>query len=284
VNLNEDEYLNALRLVRDKGIRCEDRTGVGTTRYTGVHMRFNLRDSFPILTSKKVFFSSVMVELLWFLQGRTDLKWLQDRKCNIWNEWALEDDTIGVGYGYQWRKWPKSPIRYVDQIVDVIHQIKTNPNSRRLIVNAWNTSQIDDMALPPCHFVFQFTVVDGSLNCILTQRSGDMFLGVPFNIASYALLTHLIAIECELLPGELIHNIGDAHIYNNHFDQVEEQLSRTTFSGPELVIEDEVFSDERGLMHWIDNKVKEIPLEILKDLIKLDDYKFHPYIKARVAV
>lgn len=207
---------------------------------------------------------------------------MQDRKCNIWNQWHKEDNTIGPGYGVQWRKWPRCAIHSVDQLRKVIDDIKSNPQSRRHIVSAWNVSQLDDMALPPCHFAYQFIVINGTLNVMLYQRSGDMFLGVPFNIASYALLAHLIAKECNLELGTLVHNIGDAHIYSNHIDQVNLQLTREPKESPTLVLSDAIF--ERGLMHWIDNKLSELTLDQIKDMIKVENYQPADFIKAPVAV
>lgn len=280
---NEIQYLKALETIINNGTESPDRTGTGTIRYSGIQMRFDLSDTFPILTTKKVLFYPMVVELLWFMMGRVDHKWLQDRKCNIWNDWSVKGigaGTIGPGYGAQWRRWTPG---YHDQLKSVIENIKSNPDSRRLIVNAWNVSCIDDMALPPCHFAFQFLVNNGKLDCILSQRSGDFFLGIPFNIASYALLTYMIAMECELIPGTLVHNVGDAHIYRNHMEQVETQLSRALRQPPRLVLSDELFSSG-GLCDFIDTKMKDKTLEEIKELIKLDGYDPHPFIRATVAV
>lgn len=281
--MNETQYLYALSLVLNKGIEDSDRTGVGTLRYPGITMRYNLQEGFPILTTKKIMFYPMVIELLWFLQGRNDHKWLTDRECNIWNDWHCNDGTIGPGYGVQWRKWPQGPVHSIDQIRFVIDEIKTNPNSRRLLVNAWNVAFLDQMALHPCHFSFQFLVTDGKLNCIIYQRSGDMFLGIPFNMASYALLTHMIAMECELIPGEVIHNIGDAHIYVNHIDQVKMQLERPQHKQPELRLSDDLFH-HNGLLYYIDSFLKEKTLEEIKELIWLEDYKHEAFIRAPVAV
>lgn len=279
---NEKSYLDGLNYVLKHGKPSKDRTGTGTRRVTGLQCRYQPKNSFPLLTTKKINFSTVLIELLWFLQGRNDLAWLQDRKCNIWNEWHDEKNTIGPGYGVQWRKWPKGAIHNIDQIAAVINSLKNNPDSRRHIVNAWNVADIDKMALPPCHFAFQFNVIDGVLDLILYQRSGDMFLGVPFNIASYAILMELLARECKLEVGELVHNIGDAHIYENHIDQVKLQLNRDRKKPPTLEIDPSIF--ENGLLYWLDNKCKERSLEEIQNLFKVKDYEFHPFIKAAVAV
>jgi len=270
---NEQSYLDALRLVKDYGIESRDRTGVGTIRYSGVQLKYHLGRGYPLLTTKKVLFYPMIVELLWFMQGKNDLKWLQDRGCNIWNHWHNDDMTIGPGYGVQWRRAYNGPIHTIDQLGEVIKEIKSNPESRRLIVNSWSVPQIDQMALPPCHFCYQFLVNNGQLDCIVYQRSGDMFLGVPFNMASYGALTTLIAIECDLMPGEITHNIGDAHIYSNHLEQVETQLSRIPFEPPVLTIDDKVFPEDwddckRGLMYWIDHTVTNLQLMTLKVCLK----------------
>lgn len=292
--MSEQTYLDTLRDIYQRGTPTEDRTGTGTIRYPGVSMKFDLGKGFPLLTTKKVLFYPMLVELLWFLQGRNDHDWLRDRKCNIWNQWSIPEngkDTIGRGYGVQWRKWSKGAIHSVDQITEVINNIKTNPNSRRHLVSAWNVAELDQMALPPCHFSFQFIVIGNDLHCILNQRSGDMFLGVPFNIASYALLTELIARECGLRAKSLTHNIGDAHIYENHLEQVKEQLMREPKPLPKLIIDDAVFpepwegsKEHRGLMYWLDQKCKELSLDQIKELFKLEGYDPHPFIKAPVAV
>lgn len=281
-NNNENQYLQALKTIKDFGLYEPDRTGVGTFRYPGIQMRFDLTEGFPILTTKKVLFYPLVIELLWFLQGNNKVEWLQERSCNIWNAWQKDDGTIGPGYGKQWRRWPYGAVHHVDQIAKVIKDIKTNPTSRRLIVSAWNVSQLEEMALPPCHFSFQFIVIDGTLNTVLYQRSADLFLGVPFNIASYALLTELVAIECNLKVGSLIHNIGDAHIYSNHVDQVNLQLTRKPFGQPKLILSEKIF--ENGLLKWIDKKSSHLSLEEIKNLIQLDNYQHADFIKAEVAV
>ena len=219
-------YLDLLDRILKEGVQKGDRTGTGTISVFGNQMRFNLQEGFPLLTTKKLHLKSIIYELLWFLQGNTNAKWLQERGVRIWNEWADEDGNLGHIYGYQWRSWPDYNGGHIDQISEVIDQIKNNPNSRRLIVSAWNVADIDNMNLPPCHILFQFYVADGKLSCQLYQRSADTFLGVPFNIASYALLTLMIAQVCGLQPGEFIHTTGDTHIYKNHFEQVALQLSR----------------------------------------------------------
>ena len=220
------QYHDLLKHVMDNGANKSDRTGTGTRSTFGYQMRFNLEDGFPLVTTKKVHIKSIIHELLWFLKGETNIKYLTDNGVTIWNEWADKNGNLGPVYGYQWRSWPTSDGRHVDQISNLIEQIKKNPDSRRLMVNAWNVGFIEKMALPPCHILFQFYVADGKLSCQLYQRSADLFLGVPFNIASYALLTMMVAQVCNLKPGEFIHTFGDAHIYTNHFDQVNLQLSR----------------------------------------------------------
>src|SRR6187397_826043 len=219
-------YLDFMRHVRDHGTRKEDRTGTGTLSVFGYQMRFDLSEGFPLLTTKKVHTKSIIHELLWFLKGETNIKYLKENGVSIWDEWADENGNLGPVYGSQWRSWQAADGRTIDQITNVIDQIKKNPDSRRLIVSAWNVGEIDKMKLPPCHAFFQFYVAEGKLSCQLYQRSADIFLGVPFNIASYALLTMMIAQVCDLKPGEFVHTLGDAHIYSNHFDQVELQLSR----------------------------------------------------------
>ena len=279
---NDAEYLRVLEHVLKNGKTSKDRTGTGTRRVSGLQAVYDPKLGFPLLTTKKVLFYPMLVELLWFLQGRNDLKWLQDRGCNIWNSWHDDANTIGPGYGVQWRKWPKGAIHKVDQIAEVIESLKKNPDSRRHIVNAWNVGELERMALPPCHYSFQFNVIDGELDCILNQRSADMFLGVPFNIASYSLLMHLIAAECKLKVGKLVHNIGDAHIYENHVEQVKLQLSRAPYDPPSLFIDPKIFED--GLLHWVDNKCKKLSLEDIQQLFLVKGYEFHPFIKALVAV
>ncbi len=288
---NELEYLKALETIKLKGIYEPDRTGTGTWRYPGITMRFDLNEGFPILTTKKVLFYPMTVELLWFLQGRNDLKWLQERNCNIWNSWHDEDYTIGRGYGVQWRSWGKGPVHHVDQLKEAADALKTNPQSRRIIVSAWNVAELNKMALPPCHFAHQYIAIDGTLHMMMHQRSGDFFLGVPFNVSSYALLLHIMAKEAGLKVGTLTHTIGDAHIYANHMDQVEEQLSRAPKSPPDLVLSEDLFpspwedtKQEKGLFWWLKNKCPEVSLDEIRQLIKLENYESHPFIKAPVAV
>ena len=221
------QYLNLLRHVKDVGFKKEDRTGTGTLSVFGYQMRFNLNDGFPILTTKKIHLKSVIHELLWFLSGNTNIEYLKENNVTIWDEWADENGNLGPVYGHQWRSWDAADGSSVDQIADLINQIKTNPNSRRLIVSAWNVGEIAKMKLPPCHAFFQFYVANNRLSCQLYQRSADIFLGVPFNISSYALLTMMIAQVCDLKLGDFVHTLGDAHIYLNHMDQVNEQLERS---------------------------------------------------------
>jgi len=220
------QYLELMQHVLDQGHKKSDRTGTGTLSVFGHQMRFNLRDGFPLVTTKKCHLKSIIHELLWFLQGGTNIKYLNDNGVSIWNEWADENGNLGPIYGCQWRSWPKSDGQHVDQITQVIKQIKETPDSRRMIVSAWNVGDLDKMKLPPCHAFFQFYVANGRLSCQLYQRSADIFLGIPFNIASYALLTLMVAQSCNLEPGEFIHTLGDAHLYLNHLDQAREQLSR----------------------------------------------------------
>lgn len=231
-----DQYETFMRTVFEKGADKSDRTGVGTRSLFGYQMRFDLKESFPLITTKKLHLRSIIHELLWFLSGSSNIKYLHDNKVTIWDEWADENGDLGPVYGVQWRSWPMADGRHIDQISNVIEQIKTNPDSRRLIVCSWNVGLIDKMALPPCHCLFQFYVNEGRLSCQLYQRSCDIFLGVPFNIASYSLLTCMVAQQCNLLPGEFIWTGGDCHIYKNHFEQVALQLSRTPRPYPKLVI------------------------------------------------
>lgn len=230
------QYLDLLKAVMDQGTDKSDRTGVGIRSIFGYDMRFDLSAGFPLLTTKKLHIRSIVYELLWFLNGDTNVKYLQDHKVKIWDDWADEQGELGPVYGKQWRRWEAADGRVIDQIANVIHEIKTNPNSRRLIVNAWNVGELDQMALTPCHCLFQFYVADGKLSCKLTQRSCDVFLGVPFNIASYSLLTHMIAQQCDLEVGTFVWSGGDVHIYQNHFDQVREQLTRQPGQLPQLQI------------------------------------------------
>ena len=234
------QYLDLLRDVRDNGVMKTDRTGVGTKSVFGRQMHFDLNEGFPLLTTKKVHLKSIIHELLWFIAGDTNIKYLKDNGVRIWDEWADENGDLGPVYGHQWRSWPTPDGKTIDQLSNVIEQIKNNPDSRRLIVSAWNVAEVDKMALPPCHTLFQFYVAEGRLSCQLYQRSADMFLGVPFNIASYALLTMMIAQVCGLGLGEFVHTTGDTHIYTNHFEQVELQLSREPRALPRMIINPDV--------------------------------------------
>jgi len=234
------QYLDLLAKVMEEGLDRGDRTGTGTRSIFGHQMRFDLAEGFPVLTTKKLHLRSIIIELLWFLRGETNIKWLTDNGVSIWNEWADENGELGPVYGYQWRSWPAGDGKSVDQIVNLIHEIKTNPNSRRLVVSAWNPALVDQMALPPCHCLFQFYVSDGKLSCQLYQRSGDIFLGVPFNIASYALLTLMVAQVCGLEPGDFVHTLGDAHLYHNHFEQAKQQLQRKPKKLPLMRINSQV--------------------------------------------
>ena len=262
------QYLDMLREIRTRGTVKKDRTGVGTQSIFGYQARYDLQEGFPLLTTKKVFLKGIIHELLWFISGDTNIKYLLDNNVHIWDEWADADGNLGPVYGHQWRSWPAPDGRSIDQLKNVIDQIKSNPDSRRLIVSAWNPGEVDMMALPPCHCLFQFYVADGRLSCQLYQRSADTFLGVPFNIASYSLLTMMIAQECGLAPGEFIHTTGDTHIYLNHFDQVREQLSREPRQLPRMVLNPEVKS-------VFDFKYEDFTLE---------GYDPWPAIKAPVAV
>src|SRR5689334_4052138 len=226
------QYLDFLRLARDKGVEKRDRTGTGTRSIFGHQMRFNLADGFPLVTTKKVHLKSIIYELLWFLRGETNVHWLQEHGITIWDEWADANGDLGPVYGYQWRSWPAQTDGTIDQIANLIRDIKANPDSRRLIVTAWNPADIPRMALPPCHCLFQFYVAEGRLSCQLYQRSADIFLGVPFNIASYALLTMMVAQVTGLKPGDFVHSFGDAHLYLNHLEQANEQLSRQPYPLP----------------------------------------------------
>ena len=234
------QYHDLMRHVLEHGNDKGDRTGTGTRSVFGYQMRFDLSEGFPVLTTKKLHLRSIIHELLWFLQGDTNIRYLKENGVSIWDEWADEEGNLGPVYGYQWRSWPAPDGRHIDQIATVVEQIKTNPNSRRMIVSAWNPALVDDMALPPCHAMFQFYVADGKLSCQLYQRSADIFLGVPFNIASYALLTMMVAQVCGLQAGEFIHTLGDAHLYSNHFEQARLQLSRTPKTLPTMHINPEV--------------------------------------------
>ena len=262
------EYLTLLEHVKLNGQKKEDRTGTGTLSVFGYQMRFNLNDGFPLLTTKKVHLKSVIYELLWFLSGDTNIKYLKDNNVSIWDEWADENGNLGPVYGHQWRSWPTSEGKEIDQISNLITQIKKNPDSRRLIVSAWNVGEISKMKLPPCHCFFQFYVADGRLSCQLYQRSADIFLGVPFNIASYALLTQMIAHVCDLKYGEFIHTLGDAHIYINHIDQVNEQLSRK----PKKLAKIKINPSVKNIFNF---KYEDFSLE---------EYDPYPLIKGPVAV
>lgn len=234
------QYLDLMQHVLERGTDKADRTGTGTRSVFGYQMRFNLADGFPVLTTKKLHLRSIIYELLWFLRGDTNIGYLHEHNVSIWDEWADADGNLGPVYGYQWRSWPAPDGRHIDQISNLLQQIKHNPDSRRLIVSAWNPALVDEMALPPCHALFQFYVVEGKLSCQLYQRSADIFLGVPFNIASYALLTMMIAQVCDLEPGEFIHTLGDAHLYSNHFEQAKLQLSRTPKKLPQMHLNPDV--------------------------------------------
>ena len=236
------QYLDLLQHILDHGTDKSDRTGTGTRSVFGYQMRFNLEEGFPLLTTKKLHLKSIIYELLWFLKGDTNVKYLQDNRVRIWNEWADPDGSLGHIYGYQWRSWPGYDGEFIDQISQAVEDIKHNPDSRRIIVSAWNVADLKRMNLPPCHAFFQFYVADGRLSCQLYQRSADCFLGVPFNIASYALLTMMMAQVCGLRPGDFVHTFGDAHIYRNHFDQAREQLTRTPRALPVMKINPEVKS------------------------------------------
>lgn len=261
------QYLNLLENILHNGMKKEDRTGTGTYSTFGYQMRFNLQDGFPLLTTKKLHWKSIVHELLWFLKGDTNIKYLQDNNVRIWNEWADENGELGPVYGKQWRSWEGKDGKTFDQMKNLINEIKNNPDSRRLIVSAWNVGKIDEMALPPCHLLFQFYVNDGKLSLQLYQRSADVFLGVPFNIASYSLLLMIVAKECGLEPYEFIHTLGDAHIYINHLEQVKEQLGRTPTQLPTVVLKDGVKWDEYTY-----------------DDIILKNYNAQPHIKGVVAV
>jgi thymidylate synthase len=263
----EWQYLNLLRDILENGVRRDDRTGTGTLGVFGRQMRFDLSKGFPLLTTKKLHTRSIFIELLWFLRGETNIAWLKDSGVSIWDEWADANGDLGPVYGKQWRSWAAPNGQSIDQIQKLIHGLKTNPNSRRHIVSAWNPADVDDMALPPCHCLFQFFVAEGKLSCQLYQRSADVFLGVPFNIASYALLTHMLAKVVGLEPGDFVHTFGDAHLYLNHLEQAELQLSRAPLPLPTLTVadKDDLFGFE------------------LSDFV-LNDYQSWPHIKAAVAV
>ena len=263
-----NQYLDLLRHVKDNGVQRGDRTGTGTLSIFGHQMRFDLSEAFPLVTTKRVYFKGLAIEMLWFLSGSTNVKYLQENGVNIWNEWADENGELGPVYGKQWRFWETPEGSHVDQIREVVDSIKNNPDSRRHIVQAWNVADLSQMALPPCHMFFQFYVSENKLSCSLYVRSNDLFLGAPFNIGQYALLTHMIAQQCDLEVGELIYTIGDAHIYLNHLEQVEEQLSRTPFPLPQLKI-------LRKPPSLFDYQYEDF---------ELVNYQHHPAIKAPVAV
>lgn len=266
---DENQYLNLLNDILINGVECHDRTGVGTKELFGKQMTFDLSKGFPLLTTKRVYLKGVIHELLWILKGDTNIKYLQDNNVHIWDEWADEDGELGPVYGKQWRAWETNICRFkIDQIKNVVRDIKKNPSSRRLIVSAWNPVDVDRVKLPPCHTLFQFNVQKNKLNCMLHQRSGDMFLGIPFNIASYSLLTMMIAQVCNLEPGVFVHNIGSAHIYMNHIDQVNEQLKRVPFDFPQMNINPEIRNID-------DFKYEDF---------EIVGYNCHPSIKAPVAV
>ena len=263
-----DQYHNLMKEVLAKGVLKADRTGTGTISIFGHQMRFNLAEGFPMVTTKKLHLKSIILELLWFLKGSTDNNWLKERGVSIWNEWAAPDGDLGPIYGYQWRSWPAPNGEHIDQIAEVVETLKKNPDSRRIIVSAWNVADIPRMALAPCHAFFQFYVADGKLSCQLYQRSADIFLGVPFNIASYALLTHMMAQQCNLEVGDFVWTGGDCHLYSNHLEQVDLQLSRDFYPLPQLKIlrkPDSIFDYE------------------FEDF-EIAGYEFHPAIKAPVAV
>jgi thymidylate synthase len=262
------QYLQLLDYVTKNGQRKEDRTGTGTISTFGYQMRFNLEEGFPLLTTKKLHLRSILHELLWFIQGDTNIKYLNDNKVTIWDEWADENGNLGPIYGYQWRKWKTNDGKVIDQINEVVEALKTNPDSRRHIVSAWNVGEIDKMALPPCHVMFQFYVANGKLSCHLYQRSADIFLGVPFNIASYALLLHMMAQVTGYQANEFVHTLGDAHIYMNHIEQVKTQLARAPRKLPKMIINPEVKS-------IFDFKFEDF---------QLTEYDPHPHIKGEIAI
>jgi thymidylate synthase len=262
------QYIDLLEHVLQNGVKKADRTGTGTISVFGYQMRFDLEKGFPVMTTKKLHLRSIIHELLWFLKGETNLDYLHVNNVTIWDEWADEHGELGHIYGYQWRSWPSHDGQHIDQISNVVKSIKENPDSRRLIVSAWNVGELDKMALPPCHLLFQFYVADGKLSCQLYQRSCDIFLGVPFNIASYALLTMMMAQVTGLKPGDFVHTLGDAHIYLNHIDQVKLQLSREPFPLPQMLIN----SDKKNIFDFV-----------FEDF-KLENYLSHPHIKGEISV
>jgi thymidylate synthase len=261
-------YLNLLTQILENGTDKSDRTGTGTKSIFGHQMRFDLSEGFPLVTTKKLHLKSIVYELLWFLKGDTNVRYLQENGVRIWDEWADANGNLGPVYGKQWRSWNCKDGRSIDQISELIHTIKTNPDSRRMLVCAWNAGEISEMALPPCHILFQFYVANGKLSCQLYQRSADVFLGVPFNIASYALLTLMIAQVCDLQPGEFVHTFGDAHLYTNHFEQAKTQLTREPFPLPQMKLNPNV----KNIFDFTYND------------FELVNYQAHPHIKANVAV
>jgi len=263
-----EQYLQLMRHVRDNGVKKEDRTGTGTVSVFGYQMRFDLSQGFPVVTTKKLHLRSIIHELLWFLKGDTNIRYLKENGVRIWDEWADEEGNLGPVYGSQWRSWPTPNGGHIDQISQVIDQLKNNPDSRRIIVSAWNVAEVENMALPPCHAFFQFYVAEGKLSCQLYQRSADIFLGVPFNIASYALLTMMVAQVCDLELGEFVHTLGDAHLYSNHLEQTDLQLSREPYPLPTMKINPEV------------NDI----FDFTFDDFELVGYECHPHIKGAVAV
>jgi len=262
------QYHELMKHILENGVQKGDRTGTGTVSIFGYQMRFNLQEGFPLVTTKKLHLRSIIHELLWFLQGDTNIRYLKENKVRIWDEWADENGELGPVYGYQWRSWPTPEGEHIDQISQVVEQIKNKPDSRRIIVSAWNVANIEGMALPPCHTLFQFYVAEGKLSCQLYQRSADVFLGVPFNIASYALLTMMMAQVCDLAPGDFVHTFGDAHLYNNHLDQANLQLARELRPLPQMKI---------------NPAVKDIFSFKYEDFT-LENYNPHPHIKAEVSV
>ena len=262
------EYLDLMQRILDEGVEKSDRTGTGTISVFGHQMRFDLSEGFPVVTTKKVHLKSVIHELLWFISGETNIGYLQDNGVRIWNEWADENGDLGPVYGKQWRRWKTQDGQEVDQLTKAIEMIKTNPNSRRIIVSAWNAGELDEMALMPCHAFFQFRVANGKLDCQLYQRSADVFLGVPFNIASYALLTHMVAQVCGLQAGEFVHTIGDAHLYLNHLDQAKLQLSRQPLPLPKLHLDESIMNID----------------EFDYESISVQGYEHHPHISAPISV
>jgi len=262
------QFHELMQHVLEHGAQKSDRTGTGTLSVFGYQMRFDLAEGFPLVTTKKLHLKSIIYELLWFLSGNTNNQWLKERGVSIWDEWAAPNGDLGPVYGYQWRSWPAPNGEHIDQIKEIIHTIKTNPDSRRIIVSAWNVADIPKMALAPCHAFFQFYVANGKLSCQLYQRSADIFLGVPFNIASYALLTHMVAEQCNLQPGEFIWTGGDCHLYSNHLEQVKLQLSRTPYSLPTLKI----------------HRKPESIFDYQFEDFEIVGYESHPHIKAPVAV